>query len=98
MSLWKNLTDTVFEIQLSRKVSECDHLSYIRVALHSATSRKSVHDMLEHMSPYLVLILILEFFLARLAYGLGSDVTALLANLLNKPFELYYFIFLIFIQ
>ena len=39
------------------------------------------------MSPYLVLV-ILEFFHAQLAmlpYGLDSNVTKLLANLLTKP-------------
>ena len=44
------------------------------------------------MSPYLVL-LILEFFPARLAmlpYGLDSNVTQLLANLLTKPSVFYY--------
>ena len=46
------------------------------------------------MSPYLVLLLILEFFPARLAtlpYGLDSNVTKLLANLL-KPCYLYFII------
>ena len=45
------------------------------------------------MSPYLVL-LILEFFPARLPtlpYGLDSNVTQLLANLLTKPCVFYYF-------
>ena len=45
------------------------------------------------MSIYLVL-LILEFFPARLAklpYGLESNVTQLLANLLTKPSVFYYF-------
>ena len=40
------------------------------------------------MSPYLDLLLILEFFPARLAtlpYGFDSNVTKLLANLLTKP-------------
>ena len=44
-----------------------------------------------YMSPYLVL-LILEFFPARLAtlpYGLDSNVTQLLANLLTKPSVFY---------
>ena len=44
------------------------------------------------MSLYLVL-LILEFFHARLAripYGLDSNVTQLLANLLTKPSVFYY--------
>ena len=44
------------------------------------------------MSPYLVL-LILEFFparLARLLYGLDSNVTQLLANLLTEPSVFYY--------
>ena len=44
------------------------------------------------MSPYLVL-LILEFFPARLAtlpYGLDSNITQLLANLLTKPSVFYY--------
>ena len=44
------------------------------------------------MSPYLVL-LILEFFPARLAtltYGLDSNVTQLLANMLTKPSVFYY--------
>ena len=44
------------------------------------------------MSPYLVL-LILDFFPARLAtlpYGLDSNVTQLLANLLTKPSVFYY--------
>ena len=44
------------------------------------------------MSPYLVL-LILEFFSARLAmlpFGLDSNVTQLLANLLTKPSVVYY--------
>ena len=44
------------------------------------------------MSPYLVL-LILEFLSARLAmlpYGLDSNVTELLANLLTKPSVFYY--------
>ena len=39
------------------------------------------------MSPYLVLLLILEYFLARLAmlpYGLYSNVTKLIANMLSK--------------
>ena len=47
------------------------------------------------MSPYLVL-LILELFPARLAtlpYGLDSNVTKLLANLLTKP-SVFYFIFI----
>ena len=46
------------------------------------------------MSPYLVL-LILEFFPVRLAalpYGLDSNVTKLLANLLTKPSVFYYFV------
>ena len=45
------------------------------------------------MSPYLVL-LILEFFLARLAIlpnWLDSNATKLLANLLTKPSVFYYF-------
>ena len=45
-----------------------------------------------YMSHYLVL-LILEFFLARLAtlhHGLDSNVTQLLANLLTKPSAFYY--------
>ena len=45
------------------------------------------------MSPYLVL-LILEFLPARLAtlpYGLDSNVTLLLANLLTKPSVFYYY-------
>ena len=45
-----------------------------------------------YMSPYLVL-LILEFLPARLAmlpYGLDSNVTQLLANLLTKPSVFYY--------
>ena len=44
------------------------------------------------MSPYLVL-LILEFFPARLAtlpYGLDSNVTQLLANILTTPSVFYY--------
>ena len=44
------------------------------------------------MSPYLVL-LILEFFAARLAvlhYGLDSNVTQLLAKLFTKPSVFYY--------
>ena len=44
------------------------------------------------MSPYLVL-LILEFLPARLAtlpYGLDSNVTQLLANLLTNPSVFYY--------
>ena len=44
------------------------------------------------MSPYLVL-LILEFLPARLAvlpYGLDSNVTQLLANMLTKPSVFYY--------
>ena len=44
------------------------------------------------MSPYLVL-LILEFFSARLAtlpHGLDSNVTQLLANRLTKPSVFYY--------
>ena len=47
----------------------------------------------EYIYPYLVL-LILEFFLARLAmlpYGLDSNVTKLPANLLTKPSVFYYF-------
>ena len=46
------------------------------------------------MSPYLVLLLILDFFSARLAtlpYGLDSNVTKLLANVLTKPSVFYYF-------
>ena len=45
------------------------------------------------MSPYLVILLILEFFPARLAtlsHGLDSNVTQLLANLLTKPSVFYY--------
>ena len=45
-----------------------------------------------YMSHYLVL-LILEFFPARLAtlpYGLDSNVTLLLANMLTKPSVFYY--------
>ena len=45
------------------------------------------------MSPYLVL-LVLEFFPVRLAmlpYGLDSNVTKLLANLLTKPSVSLYF-------
>ena len=45
-----------------------------------------------YMSPYLVL-LILEFLPARLAtlpYGLDSNVTQLLANILTKPSVFYY--------
>ena len=45
-----------------------------------------------YMSPYLVL-LILEFLPARLAmlpYGLDSNFTQLLANLLTKPSVFYY--------
>ena len=44
------------------------------------------------MSPYIVL-LILEYLPARLAtlpYGLDSNVTQLLANLLTKPSVFYY--------
>ena len=44
------------------------------------------------MSPYIVQ-LILEFFSARLAtlpYGLDSNVTQLLANLITKPSVFYY--------
>ena len=44
------------------------------------------------MSPYLVLR-ILEFFPARLAtlpYGIDSNVTQLLVNLLTKPSVFYY--------
>ena len=44
------------------------------------------------MSPYLVL-LIIEFFPARLVmlpYGLDSNITQLLANLLTKPSVFYY--------
>ena len=44
------------------------------------------------MSPYLVL-LILEFLPARLAtlpYGLDSNITQLLANMLTKPSVFYY--------
>ena len=44
------------------------------------------------MSPYLVLIYF-EFFSARFAalpYGLDSNVTQLLANLLTKPSVFYY--------
>ena len=47
----------------------------------------------EYISLYLVPLLILEFFLARLA-GLpdgNSNVTKLLANLLTKPSVFYYF-------
>ena len=46
------------------------------------------------MSPYLVLPLILYLFPARLAtlpYGLDSNVTKLLTNLLTKPSVFYYF-------
>ena len=46
------------------------------------------------MSPYLVLLLILEFFLARLAmlpYRLDSNITKLLANLLTRLSIFYYF-------
>ena len=46
------------------------------------------------MSPYLVLLLTFEFFPARLAvlpYGLDSNVTKLLANLLTKPSVFYNF-------
>ena len=46
------------------------------------------------MFPYLVLILILKKIPAQLAmipYGLDSNVTKLLANLLTKPFVFYYF-------
>ena len=46
------------------------------------------------MSHYLVLLHTLEFFPARLAtipYGLDSNVTKILANLLTKPSEFYYF-------
>ena len=49
------------------------------------------------MSPYLVPLLIFEFFLARLVmlpYGLHSNVTKLLANLLTK----LYFIIMHIIQ
>ena len=45
-----------------------------------------------YMSPYLVR-LILEFLPARLAtlpYGLDSNVTQLLANMLTKPSVFYY--------
>ena len=45
------------------------------------------------MFPYLVFQLILEFFTARLAtlpYGLDSNVTKQLANLLTKPSVFYY--------
>ena len=45
------------------------------------------------MSPCLVPLLILEFFLARLVmlpYGLHSNVTKLLANLLTKLSVFYY--------
>ena len=45
------------------------------------------------MSPYLVLLFILEFFPARLCtlpYGLDENVTKLLANLLAKPSVFYY--------
>ena len=47
----------------------------------------------EYISLYLVPLLILEFFLARLA-GLtdgNSNVTKLQANLLTKPSVFYYF-------
>ena len=46
------------------------------------------------MSHYLVLPLILEFLPARLAtlpYGLDSNVTKLLANMLTKGSVFYYF-------
>ena len=46
------------------------------------------------MSPYLVLLLSLEFFPVRLAtlpYGLDSTVTKLLANPLTKPSVFYYY-------
>ena len=48
------------------------------------------------MSPYLVITLILEFLPASLAalsyiYGLDSNVTKLLANLLANPSVFYYF-------
>ena len=46
-----------------------------------------------YMSPYLVLLLILEFLpvlLATLPNGLDSNVTQLLANLLNKLSVCYY--------
>ena len=48
----------------------------------------------EYMSPNPVFLLILEFFpagLAMLPYGLDSNVTKLLANLLTKPSVFYYF-------
>ena len=46
------------------------------------------------MSPYLVLLLILEFFpasLAMLPYWLDSNVTKLVPNLITKPSVFYYF-------
>ena len=46
------------------------------------------------MSPYLVLLLILDVSYARIAmlsYGLDSNVTKLLANLLTKPSVFYDF-------
>ena len=58
----------------------------------STVESKSI--MYKYISPYLVLLLILELFLAKLAmlpYGLDSNVTKLLANLLTKPSEFYYF-------
>ena len=46
-----------------------------------------------YMSPYLVLLLSLKFFPSRffsLPYGLESNVTKLLANLLTNPSVFYY--------
>ena len=45
------------------------------------------------MSPYPIVLLILEFFpagLATLLYGLDTNVTKLLANLLTKTSVFYY--------
>ena len=57
-------------------------------------SSKLIIDV--YMSPYLVLLLILEFFPSRLVmlypiYGLDSNVNKLLANMLTKPAVFHYF-------
>ena len=57
---------------------------------YNVKSSKLIIDM----SPYLIFLLILDFIPVRLAtlpYGLDSNVTQLLANLLTKPSVFYYF-------
>ena len=62
------------------------------VLIINVDSSKLIIDV--YMSPYLVFLLILDFFFFPISYaapyGLESNVTQLLANLLTKPSVFYY--------